>query len=299
MSPTFLYITLGVTVFCAVALLAAPLIMEPSREAQHIIQVVAGRKEEKQEKKRKSTATSLLQLSTSARSRLGFGENQKLKRRLLAAGFRSANAPDAFFSVQCLLPLAGAFAGTFLHENTFFMCLLLGMLGFIAPDFWLSRRMAQRKNQIRKSMPDAIDLLVICVDAGLGLDQAMLRVTEELKISHPQIHEEFNQVILEQRAGQPRLEAWQNLAKRTNVEEFSSFAGMLTQTDRFGTPIVKALQRFAEDLRQRRTQRAEEAAEKTKIKIIFPLMLIFLCLLIVMVGPPVISIVYGLKGLGK
>jgi tight adherence protein C len=299
MSPTFLYITLGVTVFCAVALLAAPLLLEPSREAQHILQVVAGRKEQKPAKKKESPAESVLRLSSSVRSRLGFGENQKLKRRLLAAGFRSANAPDAFFAVQCLLPLAGAFAGTFLQENTFFMSLLLAMLGFMAPDLWLSRKMAQRKAQIRKSMPDAIDLLVICVDAGLGLDQAMLRVTEELKISHPQISEEFTQVILEQRAGQPRLEAWQSLAKRTNVEEFSSFAGMLTQTDRFGTPIIKALQRFAEDLRQRRTQRAEEAAEKTKIKIIFPLMLIFLCLLIVMVGPPVISIVHGLQGLNK
>ena len=153
---------------------------------------------------------------------------------------------------------------------------------------------------LRRGLPDALDLMVICVDAGLGLDQALLRVGEELAFSHPDIHDEFVQVNREQRAGRPRLEAWQNLADRTEIEEFHQFVGMLTQTDRFGTPIAKALQRFSEDIRTKRRQRAEEAASKTKIKIIFPLVLcIFPCIFIVLLAPAVLNIMAGLKGMGQ
>jgi len=138
---------------------------------------------------------------------------------------------------------------------------------------------------------------VICVDAGLGLDQALLRIGEELSASHPDIAEEFVQVNLEQRAGRPRLEAWKNLADRSEIEEFTSFVSMLSQTDRFGTPIIRALSRFSEDIRSKRRQRAEEAAAKTKIKIIFPLVLcIFPCIFIVLLAPALLSISSGLGG---
>jgi tight adherence protein C len=162
---------------------------------------------------------------------------------------------------------------------------------------WLKRKTANRRNRIRKSLPDALDLMVICVDAGLGLDQALLRIGEELSASHPDISEEFIQVNLEQRAGRPRLEAWKNLADRSEIEEFTSFVSMLTQTDRFGTPIIRALSRFSEDIRSKRRQRAEEAAAKTKIKIIFPLVLcIFPCIFIVLLAPALLSISSGLGG---
>jgi tight adherence protein C len=142
--------------------------------------------------------------------------------------------------------------------------------------------------------------MVICVDAGLGLDQALMRIGDELAVSHPDISAEFNQVNLEQRAGRPRLEAWKNLADRSEVEEFSAFVSMLTQTDRFGTPIIRALSRFSEEIRSKRRQRAEEAAAKTKIKIIFPLVLcIFPCIFIVLLAPAILNIASGLVGLGR
>src|SRR5208283_5740972 len=125
-------------------------------------------------------------------------------------------------------------------------------------DLWLKRKTSSRKNRIRRSLPDALDLMVICVDAGLGLDQALLRIGDELAVSHPEISSEFMQVNLEQRAGRPRLEAWKHLAERSEIEEFTSFVSMLTQTDRFGTPIIRALSRFSEDIRSKRRQRAEE-----------------------------------------
>jgi tight adherence protein C len=175
-----------------------------------------------------------------------------------------------------------------------------GLLGYLIPDMWLTGRTTRRRNRIRRSLPDAIDLMVICVDAGLGLDQALLRVGVELAVSHPEINEEFTQVNLEQRAGRPRLEAWQALADRTKIEEFSAFVNMLTQTDRFGTPIIRALSRFSEELRSKRRQRAEEQAAKTKIKIIFPLVLcIFPCIFIVLLAPAVLSIASGLESVGQ
>jgi len=176
----------------------------------------------------------------------------------------------------------------------------LGGAGYLGPDLWLKQKTSSRKNRIRRSLPDALDLMVICVDAGLGLDQALLRIGEELAVSHPDISSEFIQVNLEQRAGRPRLEAWKNLADRSELEEFTSFVSMLTQTDRFGTPIIRALSRFSEDIRVKRRQRAEEAAAKTKIKIIFPLVLcIFPCIFIVLLAPAILNIASGLSGLGQ
>jgi len=172
-------------------------------------------------------------------------------------------------------------------------------VGYLLPDMWLTRMIKRRSARIRKSIPDAVDLLAICVEAGLGMDQALLRVGDEIALSHPDINEEFTQVNLEQRAGTQRLEAWQNLALRTQMDEFKSFVSMLTQSDRFGTPILKALNRFSEDLRTKRRQAAEEAAAKTKIKIIFPLVLfIFPCIFIVLLAPAIMSIATGLKGMG-
>jgi tight adherence protein C len=182
--------------------------------------------------------------------------------------------------------------------NTLFWMLTGLVLGYMAPDFWLTRQTSKRKKKIRRSMPDAIDLLVICVDAGLGLDQALLRIGEELATSHKEINEEFTQVHLEQRAGKMRLDAWQSLAARTQIEEFNAFVSMLVQSDRFGTPIIKALSRFSEELRTKRRQRAEEAAAKTKIKIIFPLVLcIFPCIFIVLLAPAILSISTSLNGM--
>ncbi len=299
----FFYLAFAATVFCVIALFSTPVLFGRSPEAQRVLDVVANhRADDRVHSGAKPNLRKdlLLKLAQALRSRLGFSQNARLDERLAMAGLRGKRNSDIFFAVQFLTPLLGAVAGSFLSSNTIFCVCAFAICGYMIPDLWLSYRIGRWKKKIQRSMPDAIDLLVICVDAGLGLDQALLRVGEELAISHPEINTEFTQVNLAQRAGQPRLEAWQALAKRTKIDEFIQFVSMLVQTDKFGTPVSKALSRFAEELRMKRRQRAEEAASKTKIKIIFPLVLfIFPCIFIVLLAPAILSIATGLKGIGN
>jgi tight adherence protein C len=300
MQPIF-YIAIALTVFCTIVLLMAPVLLRPSPEAQRILDVVkSNRPDQRTVRGKEQAQEKLLQVARDLRARLGLTDNPKLQKRLIGAGLRDASSGDIFFAAQFLTPLVGAFLGSFIQVNTAFWIMTCAVVGYMAPDVWLTMETGRRKDRIRRSLPDAIDLLVICVDAGLGLDQALLRVGEELALSHPDINEEFTQVNLEQRAGKPRIEAWQSLADRTKIDEFIAFVSMLTQTDRFGTPIIKSLSRFAEDLRLKRRQRAEEMAAKTKIKIIFPLVIcIFPCLFIVLLAPAILTILNGLKGMGN
>ncbi len=295
------YIVLGVIVFALVALLMTPNLFRPSVETQRIFDVVKGevdRPDQRVVSSKEQMQNKLLGAATEVRMRLGLAENPKLRARLTMAGLNGKAYSDIFFAAQFLTPLAGVVGGTLMPADQVLCVIAFGALGYLAPDFWLNWKVGRRRKRIRRSIPDALDLMVICVDAGLGLDQALLRVGTELTVSHPDIHAEFMQVNREQRAGRPRLEAWQNLADRTEIEEFNQFVGMLTQTDRFGTPIAKALTRFSEDIRTKRRQHAEEAASKTKIKIIFPLVLcIFPCLFIVLLAPAVLNIMAGLKGM--
>ena len=141
------------------------------------------------------------------------------------------------------------------------------MLGgtYFAPDMWLKRVTKKRREQIRLGLPDAVDLMVVCMNAGLGLDQALLRTGEELGTSHPVLAEELTQINLEQRAGKPRVDAWRDMADRTQLESVKGFASMLGQADRFGTPISKALSIFADGLRKQRSQQAEEIAARAPL----------------------------------
>ncbi|MFB3920854.1 MAG: type II secretion system F family protein [Terriglobia bacterium] len=226
------------------------------------------------------------------RGLLGSREDPDLVRRLASAGYRKAAHADIFYMVKILLPATAILAVAFLvKSNTFFYVVLSGAVGFMIPDLWLMQAAGSRQDQIRLSLPDALDLLVICMEAGLGLDQAILRVGQELKISHPALSEEFVLIGLEQRAGKPRLEAWRHMADRAGVESVRQFVQMLVQTERFGTPISKSLGAFADALRVKRRQQAEEMAAKTTIKMIPPLVLfIFPNLFIVLLGPAVIMI---------
>ncbi len=228
---------------------------------------------------------------------MDLAEDAKLKQRLLSAGLRSSRSIDAYSASRFIGLLIGVDRWK-LHSlsNTIFWALSLGAIGYLIPDMWLGRKIKKRRERIRRSLPDALDLLVICVEAGLGLDQAMLRVGQELAISHPDINQEFMQINLEQLAGKPRLEAWKSGAERTQIAEFSLFVTMLTQADRFGTPIVRALSRFSDEIRLKRRQRAEEKAAKTKIKILFPLVLfIFPCIFIVLLAPAILSIAKNMQ----
>jgi tight adherence protein C len=300
MMPTIFYVALGLIIFGVVALLMTPNLFRPSPEAQRILEVVTSeRKDQREIKSKEQVQNRLLGIATELRVRLGLAENPALKARLSLAGIHGTTANDLFFAAQFLIPATGAVVGSLIGSNTVAYVLGLGALGYMAPNMWLNWKTSGRRKRIRRSIPDALDLMVICVDAGLGLDQALLRVGQELGVSYPDIQEEFLQVNREQRAGRPRLEAWQNLADRTEIEEFAAFVSMLAQTDRFGTPIIRALSRLSEDIRGKRRQRAEEAASKTKIKIIFPLVLcIFPCIFIVLLAPAILSIMVGMQGVG-
>ena len=288
---------LMLTVFLVVALLLAPVLLRPNPAARRILEMVQSKRPDRRNVRGKERLReTILALAKGLRARFGLAEDDKVKQQLMSGGIRSDAGMNVYFTLRILGPVLGLAAGSMIRSNTIFWALALGAVFYLLPDMWLKTRIAKRRGRIRKSLPDALDLLVICVEAGLGLDQAMLRVGQELSISHPDIHHEFMQVNLEQLAGKPRLEAWKSAADRTQIAEFSLFVSMLTQADRFGTPIVRALSRFGDEIRLKRRQRAEEMAAKTKIKILFPLVLfIFPCIFIVLLAPAVLNITKNMQ----
>jgi tight adherence protein C len=160
----------------------------------------------------------------------------------------------------------------------------------MAPDFVLTQLVSRRQGSIRRALPDSLDLLVICMEAGLGIDQAMARVGDEIRLTSPALADEFQIINREQRAGKPRLEAWRSMAERVDIDFVRQFVAMLVQTERFGTPIANALGQFADTLRTRRTQAAEEAAAKAGVKLLFPLVIfIFPSIFVVALGPAIIA----------
>jgi tight adherence protein C len=219
--------------------------------------------------------------------------NPDIVRRLMLAGYRKPAHVDIFLGSRLALPAVLGFAVALLfNESTLLFVFVAVIVGFFAPDMWLNIAIRKRRERIRLSLPDSLDLLSICMEAGLGLDQAVVRVGEELRVSHPDLSEEFLQVNLEQRAGAPRLAAWRSFADRADVESVRSFVAMLVQTERFGTPISKTLGIFSDGLRTQRRQKAEEMAAKTTIKLVLPLALfIFPDTFIVTVGPAIITVI--------
>ena len=213
-------------------------------------------------------------------------------RRLLLAGYRKPHHADIFIGARLAVPAILGLAVTLIFsQNTVFIFLLALVLGFFVPDFWLGHAINRRRELLRLSLPDGLDLLSICLEAGLGLDQGIVRVGEELRISHPALSEEMLLVNFEQRAGVQRNAAWQSFAQRADFESARSFVAMLVQTDRFGTPVAKSLGTFSDALRTQRRQKAEEMAAKTTIKLVPPLVFcIFPAMGIVVVGPALIAV---------
>lgn len=294
-------IGIGLTIFFMVALVLTPFALRPSPVETRLLGMVEN--DETNQRRigaKESVEERLLRLVERIKKILGISDDGALKKRLASAGIRKRGSADIYIVVRILSPLAGIVAASFTSSNTLGWALAGGGIGYLAPDVWLRSMVKRRMKRIQKGIPDALDLLVICMDAGLGLDQALLRVGQELDFSHPDIHQEFNQLNLEQRAGKPRIEAWQSMAERTKLEDIASFVNMLVQTDRFGTSILTALNRMAADLRLKRRQHAEEMAAKTKIKILFPLVLfIFPCIFIVLLAPALLSIGRTLSTLSK
>jgi len=216
--------------------------------------------------------------------------------RLLAirAGYRSPNAIFVVRGVKVLLPIGFAalvFASGIYRSNPLMILLTAAVAGYLLPELWLGRRVRARQQRLRKGLPDALDLLVLCIEAGLGLDQALLRVSEELHITHRELSEELQLVNLEMRVGKTRLDALRELARRTGLEDIKALVAMLIQTERFGTSIAQSLRVHGDDLRVRRRQRAEEMGAKTSVKMVPPLVFfIFPALMVVILGPAVLTL---------
>ena len=225
-------------------------------------------------------------------------EAKKLQKQLMHAGFRSAEAPIIYRAIQlasmagfplmvavtCAIlarPLAGAI-----------VWIILGFcVGFFLPRFLLNKAISKRQRELRWGLADALDLMVVCVEAGLGLNAAMLKVSSELKDVHIDIATEFELANLEIRVGRERDEALRNLAERTGVDDLRSLVAMLIQTDKFGTSIAKALRVFSDSLRTKRRQRAEQEAQKAAVKLLLPLAcFLFPTLFIAILGPAALNL---------
>jgi tight adherence protein C len=221
-------------------------------------------------------------------------ESSVAQRRLMLAGYRKDVHVDIFYGSKVLVPLilVALVTATGVYEyGAFFVYALTVALGFLMPDYWLGYRISVRQLNIQLALPEALDLMVICIEAGLGLDQAVLRVSDELRISQPELTEEFNLLNLEQRAGRPRTEAWKNMAGRTDLESMRGLVATLTQADHFGTSIANSLRVHSEVMRTERRQAAEEQAAKTTVKLVFPLVFfIFPSLFLVVLGPSMIKL---------
>ena len=190
---------------------------------------------------------------------------------MIRAGYRSPEALLAMRGVKVLFPfglLAIAYFSGLYRVNVYLISIAAIGIGYLLPDMWLSWRVDVRKRRLRKALPDALDLLVICVEAGLGLDQALLKVSQDMKIAHPDLSEELQFVNLEMRIGKTRIDALRELARRTGLDDVKSLVAMLIQTERFGTSVAQSLRVYSDDMRIKRRQRAEEMSAKTSVKMV-------------------------------
>ena len=218
-------------------------------------------------------------------------------RRLVRAGYRKESHVRIFYGAKVLMPIFLCLLVVATHAEDYFSwvayVLAIG-LGFMVPDFWLSNRIKARQLNIKLGLPDALDLIVVCIEAGLSLDKATLRTADELHLSQPAISDELKLVNLEQRAGRERSEAWRTFADRTDVESVRSMVAVFVQADQFGTSISKALRVHSDTMRVQRRQQAEEQAAKTTVKLVFPLVFfIFPSIFLVTLGPAMITIMEG------
>lgn len=219
---------------------------------------------------------------------------------LQRAGFYNANATTIFWGVKlavcvlgfALVLLAKAVSGFEAAPAVLALLVLFpAVVGMYIPNVWLRSKISKRRNEIQRSLPDALDLMVVCVESGMGLDQAIHRVSTEMRFTDPVLAHEFKLVILELRAGKARADALKNLARRVNLEDVNSLVTLIVQADSFGTSIAKTLRVYSDAMRTTRYQRAEEIASKLPVKILFPLILFILpALFVVLIGPASIKL---------
>jgi tight adherence protein C len=221
-------------------------------------------------------------------------EMNRIQRMMAGAGYHSSWAAILFAVAQIAVPVMLFFAvataiGT--DGGKVLFAAFAGATGYLLPQFWVGRMVEQRRKEISNGLPDAIDLLIVCIEAGSGIDQAITKVSDELSLSYPALAAELEMITMETRAGKPRMEAFKNFAERTKVDDVRSLVAMLVQTDRFGTSLGQALRTHAEVSRTKRRQRAEEKAAKLGIKLLFPLVFcLFPAFYVIVLGPSMVRI---------
>jgi len=230
-------------------------------------------------------------------------ELSRLRRRLTRAGYRDLRAVVIYRVSEVASPLIFGLSALLIRgPYSSGVWLIVGfavVIGFFVPGFVLDYKIAQRKKRVQNGLPDALDLIIVCVEAGASLDAGIAKARDELQISHPDIADELRVVTLEMQAGMPRIEALRNFATRTKVEDVRSLVAILAQTERFGTNVAQALRTQADTSRTKRRQRAEEKAAKIGVKLVFPLVFcLFPALYVVMLGPAVMQYFTIVRGAG-
>ncbi|HXW13888.1 MAG TPA: type II secretion system F family protein [Terriglobia bacterium] len=298
----------SVVIFGAIMLIAVALIYALSGESLMISERL-GRlwrlpgQEQVESKKSRQELTQTIVSGVAKLFPSSSGQAPEADPRLTMAGFRGPEAAAVLrvARVAGIVALVALIIFTGIYKRNPIVLILVAIIGgYILPDFWLGWRIRVRQQILRLALPDALDLLVVCMEAGLGIDQALMYVSQELRIAHPELCAEFDMVNAEMHVGKTRIEALRSLAARTGVEDLQALAATLVQTDRFGTSVAQSLRVHSDDLRTKRRQRAEEMAAKTTVKMMFPLVFfIFPALFVVILGPAVIIMLHTLPGLSR
>jgi tight adherence protein C len=281
-----------VSVACLVGVLASMVLRRSSPERKRLRALVKRQREAKWDERLGLTdepnqlAERICRVMPRSQKRMG-----EMRGRLVIAGYRSPVAPIVYAASQIVCALAVGVVALIATRTMGFT--ILGLIaGFTLPGFWLSREMRRRGRTIRAGLPDVVDLLIVCLESGCGLDQAILKSGEELALAYPPLHDELALLANEIRAGKPRNEAFRRLSERTNVDDVRALVAMLVQTDRYGTSIAQALRMHAELLRTSRRQRAEERAGKASVKLVLPLVLcLFPAFYILTLGPAILQFI--------
>ena len=299
---------LGAMIVVSIALIVYALWPSSGEEGETIKRRMAGRKAQTQvaavrKRAKESVAKRVMETVAPIAVRPGMKQNaeemSRLRMKLATAGFRSDNAPTTFLASKTIVAiclgaatLAFAWAKGYPLPTAAGIIMMGAGIGFLAPDFWLNSATGKRKEKIRNGLPDTLDMLVISVESGLGLDAAFQRVGDEMRSVHPVLSEELQLVTLESQMGIPRSEALTNLTTRSGLDEVRSLVAIINQAERFGTSISRALRNQSEALRVKRRQAAEERAQKTTVKLMAPLILfIFPAILVVLAGPAALKMI--------
>lgn len=293
------YVFFAITAFFAILTVVLVAIVQRQRSAvaKRISSVVVrpGAEDETRLRASEKIVRKVSHQAELIRMRLGVESDSTTQEKFIAAGIRVPKASDVYFVIRILSP-AVLIAVFYFASHNLLIALAGFIVGFLGPRFLLNKLVKRYRAKIVLALPDVVDFLLVCVDAGAGLDQAMLRAARELKISYPEICYELLETGRERQAGLSRAEAWDNLVKRTKSEELDTLLSMLKQTDEFGTSLTDGLRNFSDTLRVHRKIAAEERAAKASVYMLFPLILfIFPTVFIVIMGPAMMSLMNSLS----